>query len=811
MLSLFLFVLTSSCQLFQILALNVARRSASGSGRPLDGAAIPVHAPPVPPLAIPPPLNGVYCRGEGCHHRNTPPLPLTHEELLALGIEALLGQKEFCRGIGCIEKMGHPPGVLAKEIFIAQCKHLFKDGMEGTDGYRTYYDVRKSFLQLCAPRTGNQEKIFCPAYADVFVAAMGQKLGQNLGSVDTVCGHVFDFIQATKQAQLDLQLWDTAFAPMEKDYYDKFSNETIKRVVEYIEKWSEPGDYNKTFATTLGRDIEDKDELCTADGTKNHSEFSKMHGKEFKKIFPVKLRLTEAKWSENISFKDEYLKSSGSQFSEEEQMYRTKFGVFVDAVIKRGGWNHAEVTWKDFVANLVLRSFNTGEDAEDKYKEWKIHDIYNLTTEQFKAIFPIQIMLCEGKFSEPIDYIDRWSKIEDYKTVFESLLGHEAKEDDGFLSSTNEVLSLETISKRSGADFKALFPLQVRTFKGARSKVGTLSKRGKIWMGASGVIVLEDRTKTKEPETRTEPVTVTGGSWDGALGCVEAKPKIFSFCEAQMREIMVEPVVTASGMPMLARNWCGWRIMYPDEEIGRPDWTQTNCAGIANLLTFALRNIPDPPLNPFNNGDVQYGELPKPVFGQPSPTMPPPFNMMPLKEQLPSLLPSTGVQIPTISPAEQARMLTANRYSISPAQVCQQTFVAASLAQRLEQMVQNSWKEVMRGAPKGPILPPAGDPDLAFYYSAEQAKLKLIYAEKRERERNQRQLSRAKSQFNAQQEEFKRKKAKEKASDRSKMSDDVMPSSADFSPEVVAEPVVPRTLEKVEEEKKAEEEKKDAE
>lgn len=177
----------------------------------------------LPPAMMLPPRGGVFCRGNGCpyseagvvggqqimgHTQTEQGVEEQAKAALAIGMDALLARKEFCRGMSCVDGMGKPLD-RTKAAFAAQCSHFFKGGLEGHDDYRTVKQVYDSFGSICGPRVGNAEMPLCRAYGDVFAAALAPQLDAvTVGSAEAICNSMFDFLQEMKQAQVDLQLFE---------------------------------------------------------------------------------------------------------------------------------------------------------------------------------------------------------------------------------------------------------------------------------------------------------------------------------------------------------------------------------------------------------------------------------------------------------------------------------------------------------------------------------------------------------------------------------------------------------------------------
>lgn len=171
-----------------------------------------------------PPRSGIFCRGNGCPYAETGTIGgqnvLGHagsvqdvkqqaEAALAMGMDALLARKEFCRGMSCVDGMGKPVD-RTKAAFVAQCSHFFvAGGLEGQDDYRSVKNVYDSFGSICGPRVGYSELPFCRAYGDVVAAALASQMeATTVGSAEKICDTLFDFTLEIKQAQVDLELFE---------------------------------------------------------------------------------------------------------------------------------------------------------------------------------------------------------------------------------------------------------------------------------------------------------------------------------------------------------------------------------------------------------------------------------------------------------------------------------------------------------------------------------------------------------------------------------------------------------------------------
>jgi len=165
---------------------------------------------------------------------------------------------------------------------------------------------------------------------------------------------------------------------------------------------------------------------------------------------------------------------------------------------------------------------------------------------------------------------------------------------------------------------------------------------------------------------------------------------------------------SASAVVQSVVDWCNYQMMGG----ARPDWSDRSCLAIGKLMGLALRNIPDPS-PPSQPPTVVYGALPKPAFGQASPTMPPTYTMMPTIPDPPAFgsIPKSGPVAPTMSTAQLQRMLhPVKRFLLNPGQVCQQMFVAISAASRVEGIMRDSYRTSFRNPPPGLTMPSTTDP-----------------------------------------------------------------------------------------------------
>lgn len=203
--------------------------------------------------------------------------------------------------------------------------------------------------------------------------------------------------------------------------------------------------------------------------------------------------------------------------------------------------------------------------------------------------------------------------------------------------------------------------------------------------------------------TAEDKYQVTMPSWDGGLNATKVAPQLFEHCELEMREIMADESQTAGRVSKLAVDWCNFQQL----QGGRADWSERTCIGIGKLFALALRNIPDPP--PLDQPAlVMGGALPKPTFGQVSPTMPPTYTMMPTIPDPPKWgePPVSGPAPVKMSQEQMKRMLDpVLRFLMRPDQVCQQLFVAIGATTRVEGLLRNSFKTSFRIPSPGMKLP----------------------------------------------------------------------------------------------------------
>jgi len=253
-----------------------------------------------------------------------------------------------------------------------------------------------------------------------------------------------------------------------------------------------------------------------------------------------------------------------------------------------------------------------------------------------------------------------------------------------------------------------------------KKDMGLDSERGRRWAKfvdlssprplneTHGDLLKLQATSTKAKESK-EGYEVTMASWDGAMKSTRVPSQLFEHCEAEMQEIMLGEPQVAGRVSKLAVDWCNFQQLRGG---GRPDWTERTCIGIGKLFGLALRNIPDPP--PADQPPaVLAGALPKPAFGQLSPTMPPTYTMMPTIPDPPKWgePPASGPVPPEMTKEQMQRMLDPTaRFLMRPDQVCQQLFVAIGASSRVEGLLRNSYKTSFRVPGPGLALPPKEDP-----------------------------------------------------------------------------------------------------
>eukprot|EP00933_Yihiella_yeosuensis_P006350 TRINITY_DN111035_c0_g1_i1.p1 TRINITY_DN111035_c0_g1~~TRINITY_DN111035_c0_g1_i1.p1 ORF type:complete len:608 (+),score=138.98 TRINITY_DN111035_c0_g1_i1:120-1826(+) len=264
---------------------------------------------------------------------------------------------------------------------------------------------------------------------------------------------------------------------------------------------------------------------------------------------------------------------------------------------------------------------------------------------------------------------------------------------------------------------------------------GSKGNRGIAWkkyIAAQDTTLLWFEPWAEVVPNRTEPVEITQGSFDGLVDPVKVSAKTFGHCESQVDEILMHQRATAGTVTKMFEDWCNWQSLERGK-FGRPEWSPESCARVSRLVAFALRNVPEPP-PPFMPQEVTFGMPPAPIFGQPSPTMPPGFNMMPAAELMAPQPPGTkGLIHPTLSPEETKRLTTTERFMLNPSQVCQQLFVAAGAIHRTERLLKNSFSQGVRKSQfAGPVPPTKEDPGLIALYEAAKHRLQVLNADKAE-------------------------------------------------------------------------------
>lgn len=88
---------------------------------------------------------------------------------------------------------------------------------------------------------------------------------------------------------------------------------------------------------------------------------------------------------------------------------------------------------------------------------------------------------------------------------------------------------------------------------------------------------------------------IAPGSPDGSVGPVEIDGDVFTYCQNQMSEIMLGFAQTGSMTVTMLKDWCRWQCSVTTwvgkkEEYGHPDWTIRDCEGMANFVSYALRD-----------------------------------------------------------------------------------------------------------------------------------------------------------------------------------------------------------------------------
>lgn len=256
------------------------------------------------------------------------------------------------------------------------------------------------------------------------------------------------------------------------------------------------------------------------------------------------------------------------------------------------------------------------------------------------------------------------------------------------------------------------------------AEVGPTSERGTRWANyvkESTPIPLpgqDDESEKITGPTKSSPekYKITMPSWDNALPAVTIPRPLFDHCEAQMTEIMASKTQPANRAAQLTVDWCS----FLSTQGTRPDWTDRTCRSFGKLMGLALRNIPDvPPMD--KPPKVKDGQLPAPLFGQMSMTMPPTFTMMPTipDPPKPGATPKSGPVPPPMSKTQMQRIMhPVKRFLMRPDQVCQQMFVAVGAANRAESIMRESYRTAFRIPSQGLNLPPLTDPTLMILQQA---------------------------------------------------------------------------------------------
>jgi len=136
-------------------------------------------------------------------------------------------------------------------------------------------------------------------------------------------------------------------------------------------------------------------------------------------------------------------------------------------------------------------------------------------------------------------------------------------------------------------------------------QVGPNSTRGRLWCKRLSLI----RGAPAQDEEAACPGGTKGvihadvkykiapGSDDGKMPPMEVSGDLFAFCGAQMDEITAGTRQTAAMAVQMARDWCAWQSISANagsdmgipEPPKHPEWNSRTCTGMAQLLTFALR------------------------------------------------------------------------------------------------------------------------------------------------------------------------------------------------------------------------------
>lgn len=100
---------------------------------------------------------------------------------------------------------------------------------------------------------------------------------------------------------------------------------------------------------------------------------------------------------------------------------------------------------------------------------------------------------------------------------------------------------------------------------------------------------------------------VEAGTLDGRMKPIEVRGDQFVFCVDQVNEITGGRTQSAPMTVQMTRDWCNWRSSLSGEE-ARPEWSQSVCTGMAQMMAFALRNRLEEP------GGVQASEVCRQLF-----------------------------------------------------------------------------------------------------------------------------------------------------------------------------------------------------
>jgi len=137
-------------------------------------------------------------------------------------------------------------------------------------------------------------------------------------------------------------------------------------------------------------------------------------------------------------------------------------------------------------------------------------------------------------------------------------------------------------------------------------QVGPNSTRGRRWCKRLSLI---RSTTLKDGETgcpggsngvinANVKYKIAPGSDDGVMLPTEVSGDLFAYCGAQMEEITGGTRQSAAMFVLLTRDWCSWQTISKSPPGGdllhheppeHPEWNSRTCTGMAQLLTFALR------------------------------------------------------------------------------------------------------------------------------------------------------------------------------------------------------------------------------